>query len=79
VELDWSNWIDDYPEDNSWNNLKVLSSTNAFAVNPKTVYDLYLGTNRSIIDDNLDGLEIDYDKSRIYSNLIWSNLTKSAV
>jgi hypothetical protein len=78
-ELDWSHWIDDYPEDNSWNNLKVLSSTNAFAVNPKTVYDLYLGTNRSIVDDNIDGLEIDYDKSRIYSNLIWSNLTKSAV
>jgi len=78
-ELDWSHWIDDYPQDNSWNNLKVLSSTNAFAVNPKTVYDLYLGINRSVIDDNIDGLEVDYDRSRIYSNLIWSNLTKSAV
>jgi hypothetical protein len=78
-ELDWDHWKNDYPEDNTWNNLKILSTTNAFAVNPKTVYDLYLGTNRSVVDDNIDGLELDYEKSRIYSNLIWSNLTKSAV
>jgi hypothetical protein len=79
VDLDWEHWIDDYPEDNTWNNLKVLSSTNAFAVDPKAVYNLYLGTNRSVVDDNVDGLVVDYDRSRIYSDLIWSNLTKTAV
>jgi hypothetical protein len=79
VELDWAHWIDDYPEDNTWNNLKVLSSTNAFAVDPKAVYNLYLGTNRSIVDDNVDGLVVDYDRSKIYSDLIWSNLNKTAV
>lgn len=74
----WSSWLD-YGEDSTWLNVKVLSQTNAFAVNPKTVYDLYLGINRSIIDDNIDGLEIDYDKSRIYNELVWLNSVKSPV
>ena len=43
--LTWDHWLNDYPEDNSWNNLKLFISTNAFAVHPKTVYDLYLGIN----------------------------------
>lgn len=70
------NWLSD---DKTWNDVKVLSTTNAFAVNPKNVYDIYLGTNRSIMDDGVNGLEIDYDKAKVYNSLVWSNLTKTAV
>lgn len=74
----WSTWLDG-GEEATWLNVKVLSQTNAFAVNPKTVYDLYLGTNRSIIDDNIDGLEIDYDRSRILNELVWVNSVQTPV
>jgi hypothetical protein len=70
------NWLSD---DKTWNDVKVLSTTNAFAINPKNVYDIYLGTNRSIVDDNIEGLEVDYDKAKVYNSLIWSNLNKTPV
>lgn len=72
---DWQFWADDY----IWEEVAVLAFSNAFAIDPEDVYKTYLGTNRSISDDDSGQLRLDQDSTRVFKELIWSNQVKSAV
>ena len=55
----WPTWAD------------VIASSELYGVNPTDVFETYLGTNKIIIDDG-DGLTIDPDNLKVYSEVVWS-------
>jgi hypothetical protein len=55
-----------------------VSVAEIYGVSPETIYDSYTGTNKIIIDDQ-EGLSIDADAIRVYSDVQWSSETVSAV
>jgi hypothetical protein len=66
LDLDWQFWKNSY----IWENVLVVSSKEAYSINPSDIYNTYMGSNKIIIDD-LEGLVIDADKIRAYSNVSW--------
>ena len=68
TSYDWQYWANNF----TWEGVLVVSSTEAYGVNPADVYNTYLGTNKIIIDDEL-GMMLNPDKIKVYSNSIWSN------
>jgi hypothetical protein len=75
TENDWQYWYAGF----TWDEMAILSFSNAFAIDPELVYKTYLGTNRSITDDLSQGLSIDHEENRALKELIWSSQVKSAV
>jgi hypothetical protein len=68
LELDWQFWKNSY----IWENVLIFSSKEAYSINPSDIYNTYMGSNKIIIDDS-EGLVIDADKIRTYSNVSWSS------
>lgn len=69
IVYDWQYWLNNF----TWDGVLVISSTELYGVSVSDIYKTYLGTNKIIIDDE-QGLSIDPDKLKIYSNSSWSNL-----
>lgn len=67
VDLDWFYWQDPAEwEDPSWFNVQFAAAASvAFAVNPTSVYSIYTGTNRSVVDDGT-GISVKNVNSDIY-------------
>jgi hypothetical protein len=68
TSYDWQYWSNNF----TWEGVLVISSTEAYGVNPVDVYNTYLGTNKIIIDDDL-GMTINPEKIKVYSNSLWFN------
>lgn len=62
-----------------WNNVKILSSTNIYDINPEFIYKKYVGTDRIIIDDESGPLSIDPEEFTFYNEVIWSTSVANAV
>lgn len=87
----WSSWknpldlnsdgdtLDPGEHDGTWFTVSIISSTDIYNVEPSTIYSQYVGTNRIIIDDNVDGILVKPEKIRSYSSPSWSILTKIPV
>jgi len=65
----WQYW-----ENNAtWEGVLVIGSSDLYGVNPVSVYNTYIGTNKIIIDDD-EGLTVDADKLRIYNDTVWTTI-----
>jgi hypothetical protein len=71
-ELDWQYWENSY----NWENVLIVSSKEAYAINPSDIYNTYIGSNKIIIDDS-EGAIIDSETIKIYSNSSWSSLVQT--
>lgn len=69
ADYDWQYWVNNF----TWEGVLVISSTELYGVSVSDIYNTYLGTNKIIIDDE-QGLAINPDKLRVYSNSTWSNI-----
>ena len=67
TNYDWQYWANNF----TWEGVLVISSTELYGVNISDIYKTYLGTNKIIIDDG-EGMTLDPDKLKVYSNSIWS-------
>jgi hypothetical protein len=64
---DWSYWSNA----GDWNNVYIKSRDSRYIVNPSEVYKSYIGTNKIIIDDESDDLNIVSDSIRAYTAASW--------
>ncbi len=64
LSFDWSYWKNNF----TWEGVLVISESSLYGINPEIIYKSYAGTNKIIIDDN-DGLTIDADKLKIYTDI----------
>jgi hypothetical protein len=69
TSYDWEYWSNNF----TWEGVLVVSSTEAYGVNPVDIYNTYLGTNKIIIDDQ-EGMTLNPDKLTIYNDSVWSNI-----
>ena len=72
TSYDWQYWANNF----NWDEVLVVSSSEAYGVNPADVYKTYLGTNKIIIDDN-EGMTLNPDKLKIYNDSTWSNIVST--
>jgi hypothetical protein len=71
----WDFWENNY----NWNEVKTISTTNFYNIDPSAIYARYVGTNRIVVDDNVDGILVDPDKIKVYGDVAWTTSTKIAV
>jgi hypothetical protein len=69
TSYDWQYWSNNF----TWEGVLIVSSTEAYGVNPADIYKTYLGTNKIIIDDE-EGMTLNPDKLTIYNDSVWSNI-----
>lgn len=69
TSYDWQYWSNNF----TWDGVLVVSSTEAYGVNPADIYKTYLGTNKIIIDDE-EGMTLNPEKLTIYNDSTWSNI-----
>jgi hypothetical protein len=67
IEFDWQYWVNSF----TWQTTLVISSSDLYGIDPKTIYSNYFGSNKIVIDDNA-GINIGSDKMKIYENVSWS-------
>jgi len=63
----------------TWESLYVKQSTKAITSSPAEVYDRYVGADRIIVDDNIDGILVDPEKLRILNGVNWTTSTITPV
>jgi hypothetical protein len=55
----------------NWNNVLIKSTNIQYIVDPSSVYKSYIGTNKVIVDDYSDDLNIISDSLRSYTQATW--------
>lgn len=87
----WSSWksaldlnsdgdyVDSGEHDGTWFSVSIISSTDVYNVEPSIIYSQYVGTNRIVIDDEVDGILVKPEKIKAYSGPSWSVFTKIPV
>lgn len=76
TELDWQYWVG--YDDGLWNDVLVLSSSDGYKILPNEIYDTYMGTNKTIIDDS-KSLVVLMDTVNIFSGASWQTNTYEAL
>jgi hypothetical protein len=71
----WDYWENAF----TWGEIKVITSINVYSIDPGVIYEKYVGTNRIIIDDNIDGVLVNPDIIKVYSDVGWTSSTQIAV
>ena len=64
TDYDWAYWLNSF----TWEGILIISSSDLYGINPADVYKTYIGTNKIIIDDN-DGMTVDVDNLKIYTDI----------
>jgi hypothetical protein len=72
TSFDWQYWSNNF----TWEGVLVVSSTEAYGVNPVDIYNTYLGTNKIIIDDQ-DGMTLNPEQLTVYNDPVWSNIVST--
>ena len=67
TNYDWEYWLNSF----TWDGVLIIASSELYGVNPTDVFETYLGTNKIIIDDD-EGLTINPDNLKVYSEVVWS-------
>jgi hypothetical protein len=75
ISRTWDYWENAF----DWGEVKIISTINVYSIDPGDIYEKYVGTNRVIIDDNVDGLLVNPDSLRVYSDVGWTTSTQIAV
>ena len=71
--------IDDSVPPYKWQQVKIISQSLTFTIDPKAIYEKYTGSNRIVVDDESRGILIDPDKITIYRDVTWSENLKVPV
>ena len=74
TNFNWQYWLNSF----TWQGVLVIGTSNLYGVNPDSVYQTYLGTNKIIVDD-LEGMIFDADKVKIYADASWQTSVKIPV
>ena len=74
TNFDWQYWLNS----STWEGVLVIGSSDLYGVSPVDVYNTYIGTNKIIFDDE-EGLIVDSDKLRIYTDTTWTVSVGTAV
>ena len=67
TNFDWAYWDNNF----IWEGVLIISASDLYGVNPSDVYKTYIGTNKIIIDDD-EGLTVDADNLKVYSDTTWT-------
>ena len=67
TNYDWEYWLNSF----TWDGVLIIASSELYGVSPSEVFETYLGTNKIIIDDD-EGLTINPDNLKVYSEVVWS-------
>jgi hypothetical protein len=67
TNFDWQYWLNS----STWEGVLVIGSSDLYGVNPADIYKTYIGTNKIIFDDD-EGLIIDADKIKVYTDTTWT-------
>lgn len=78
VPLDWAFWYDDPAHAFQWGNVLYISTIGFYGVNPSKIYDSYVGTNKTIIDDN-GYISLNGSEYNIYKDISWQQTTITPV
>jgi hypothetical protein len=62
-----------------WQQVKVISESRVFTIDPKAIYEKYTGSNRIVLDDESRGILIDPDRIRVFKEVTWSERLKVPV
>lgn len=62
-----------------WSQVKIISQSRTFNIDPKAIYEKYTGSNRIVIDDDSSGILVKPEKFKILADVSWSTNTKIAV
>ena len=62
---------DDSQPPYNWQNVKIISQSRIFTIDPKAIYEKYTGSNRIIIDDESAGILVNPEKFRAYKEISW--------
>lgn len=74
LDLDWGFWNPAY----MWNNVLVISETSYYGVNPSDIYKVYTGTNKIIIDDEVETTFGKYSYT-VAEDVLWRSQVYQAV
>lgn len=66
-DIYWEYWLNNY----IWNGVLVLSSTDRYTTNPKDVYASYTGTNKVVIDSEIEDIGFAGTSVRVFSDIEW--------
>ena len=67
TNYDWEYWLNS----STWEGVLVIGRSDLYGVNPADVYNTYIGTNKIIFDDE-EGLTVDADKIKVYTDTTWT-------
>ena len=67
TNFDWQDWLNS----STWEGVLVIGSSDRYGVSPIDVYSTYIGTNKIIFDDD-EGLTVDADKIKVYTDTTWT-------
>ena len=73
-DLEWSYWYNNF----IWNEVLIIKTNDIYGTNPSSVYSAYLGTNKIVIDDE-EGILVEPDNIRVYSDLTCQRSVKDPV
>jgi hypothetical protein len=62
-----------------WQQVKIISQSKVFTIDPKAIYEKYTGSNRVVVDDESRGILIDPDRIRVFKNTTWVDRLKIPV
>jgi len=65
--------LDDSQPPYRWQQVKIISQSRKFSIDPKAIYEKYTGSNRVVLDDESRGILVDPDKLRLYRDISWSD------
>jgi len=71
--------IDDTIPPFRWLQVKVISQSRIFTIDPKAIYEKYTGSNRVVLDDESRGILIDPDRIRLFKDVSWVDKLKIPV
>ena len=65
-------YLDTGEHDGTWRNVNIIGTSAIYNISPDTIYNHYVGVDRIIVDDEVDGILVDPEKIKIYSDSNWS-------
>jgi hypothetical protein len=65
-------YLDTGEHDGTWRNLDIIGTSAIYNISPDTIYNHYVGVDRIIVDDAVDGILVNPEKIKIYSGPNWS-------
>jgi hypothetical protein len=70
----WDYWENSF----TWEDVYIASNTSIYSIDPSDIYARYVGTNKIVIDDT-EGILINPDQFKFYSDVIWSTTVATPV